>query len=192
MAPNEPAPGRAAPRDRNRPPEGYAILPAIARASIAAALAGRPPAPPAPTTPALAEPAAVFVTLRKHGDLRGCIGSMSPLQGDLCAEVDERARAAAFEDPRFPSLEADELAACRIEVSVLGPLEAVRSAGDLDPRRYGVEVADEHGRRGVLLPDLDGVDSVEQQLAIARRKAGIPPEAAVSVRRFEVLKVAEP
>jgi AmmeMemoRadiSam system protein A len=153
----------------------------IARESIRAAFEGRPP----PRHPPVGRRAAVFVTLRIHGDLRGCMGAMEPLTSDLGEEVADRARVAAFEDPRFDPLTREELEDCTIEVTVLGPREPAIEE-ELDPAVFGVEVADAAGRRGVLLPGIEGVDTVEQQLAIVRRKAGIPPGVPISILRFGV------
>jgi len=153
----------------------------IARESIRAALERRP----LRAFPPIGRRAAVFVTLRIHGQLRGCMGTMEPLQADLVDEVADRARLAAFEDPRFLPLSRAELDECTIEVSVLGPLEPAIEE-DLDPALFGVEVTGPDGRRGVLLPGIEGVDTVEQQLEIARRKAGIPPGVPVLIRRFRV------
>lgn len=162
------------------------VLPAAAREAIRARLLGRPPSPPRITLP----PAAVFVTLRIKGELRGCMGALEPHHEDLVRETMERAVVAAFGDPRFPPLEPDELEACAIDVTVLGPLEPAR-VEDLDPARYGVEVRDDAGRRGVLLPGIPGIETAAQQLAAVRRKAGIPANAPVRIRRFSAVRVDE-
>ena len=169
-----------------------AVLPSVAREAIRARLQGRqPPAGPEPTG-ALARRAPVFVTLRHRGRLRGCIGSLVPLCENLVRETQERALAAAFEDPRFPPLRAEELAGCAIEVSVLGELEPVSDPdSELDPAVYGVEVADRFGRRAVLLPGIEGIDTVAQQLRAVRAKAGVPDDVPVRVRRFPVLAIHE-
>jgi len=160
-------------------------LPAAAREAIRARLEGRPPRPPRIT----AEPAAVFVTLRHGGELRGCMGTLEPCCEDLVRETMERAVVAAFEDPRFPPLDRRELDGCEIEVTVLGALEPAR-VDELDPARYGVEVR-AGDRRAVLLPAIPGIDTVEKQLAAAMRKAGIAPGTPVTVRRFRATKVVE-
>lgn len=165
---------------------GLSALPAAAREAIRARLLGRPPEPPRITLP----PAAVFVTLRIKGELRGCMGALEPHHDDLVGETMDRALVAAFGDPRFPPLAPDELDACAIEVTVLGPLEPAR-VEDLDPARYGIEVRDEAGRRGVLLPGIPGIETAAQQLATVRRKAGIPANAPVVIRRFSAVKVDE-
>ncbi len=154
-----------------------------AREAIRARLEGRPPRPP----PITLAPAAVFVTLRLEGALRGCMGTLEPRCPDLVRETMERAVVAAFEDPRFPPLTADELPRCTIEVTVIGPPEA----GELDPARYGIEVSDAGGRRAVLLPGIPGIETVAEQIAAARKKAEIPEDAPFAIRRFSAVKVEE-
>ena len=170
----------------------YADLPRVARDAIRARLTDGADTPDTPIDAAVGAPgesAPVFVTLRIDGALRGCIGSLAPLHDDLVAETADRALAAAFEDSRFPPLEAAELDRLAIEVTVLGELEPVASTDELDPHRFGIEVADATGRRGVLLPGV--VESAAQQVATARRKAGIPPDATIVLRRFPVVKIAD-
>ena len=129
--------------------------------------------------------AGAFVSLHKHGTLRGCIGTIDPRMSDVAQEVVENAISAATRDPRFPPVQAPELDDLEISVDVLSPPEPIDSVAQLDPKRYGVIV--EAGlRRGLLLPDLEGVDSPEYQVAIARRKAGIGPTEPVQLYRFEV------
>jgi AmmeMemoRadiSam system protein A len=132
------------------------------------------------------EKAGVFVCLKKHGELRGCIGTISPVTECLASEVIRNAISASTEDPRFPPVGEDELTDIEFTVDVLCPPEPVEDLKDLDPKRYGVIVS-KGIRRGLLLPDLEGVDTVEQQLGIAMQKAGISPdETGVEVQRFEV------
>jgi MEMO1 family protein len=165
-------------------------LPAIARRAIFEWLstgvrseARRPGTPCAP----------VFVTLRNaDGSLRGCIGSLSAAETDVVAETARSAVLAATRDPRFSPVTQAELSGLSIEVSVLMPEEPVADPRELDPARYGVVVRDPHGRQGLLLPEVPGVDTPEMQVDIARRKAGIEPNQPVSLRRFEVRKFAEP
>jgi AMMECR1 domain-containing protein len=105
--------------------------------------------------------------------------------------VSETARSAvlaATRDPRFPPVSSPELAALSIEVSVLGPEEPIIGPAELDPRRYGVIVRDGNGRQGLLLPDIPGIDEASTQVELARRKAGIEPDASVRLFRFEVSK----
>lgn len=140
--------------------------------------------------PVWRSPRPVFVTLRSnHGELRGCVGQLKPAYPSLVEEVAHCARSAASHDPRFDPVRSEELPGLKIEVSVLDEPEDVSSADQLDPERYGVLVRSE-SRLGVLLPEVDGVETAEQQLAIARRKAGIAPDSEVHVQRFLVRKVA--
>ena len=157
----------------------------LARDAIAAWAHGRSPAP-APLPAALERHQPVFVSLHDAaGRLRGCVGTLRATRATLAEEIADTAVLAASRDPRFPPVSAAELPSLAIEVSVLGEPEPVTDLATLDPRRWGVVVR-RGERRGVLLPDLEGVDTVEQQLSIARRKASIPPDAPVSVDRFAV------
>lgn len=132
---------------------------------------------------------ACFVSLKKDGELRGCIGTLRPAAGSLAQEIISNAVSAGVHDPRFPPVSEDELDELTVSVDVLSASEpATRPM--LDPRVYGVIVR--HGSRsGVLLPDLEGVDTVEQQLAIALRKAGIRPEEPYVIERFTVDRYSE-
>lgn len=134
---------------------------------------------------------ACFVTIKSsHGDLRGCIGTILPVRPSLKDEIMANAISAATQDPRFPAMKAEELESCRISVDVLSEPEAVTSIKDLDPSIYGVIVT-KGSARGLLLPDLDGVDSVEQQLAIAAQKGGIHDISDASIKRFKVERYPE-
>lgn len=131
--------------------------------------------------------AGAFVCLKIGGELRGCMGTIEPTQPNVAMEIIHNAISAAARDPRFMPVQDWELDRIKYTVDVLSPAEPVRSLDQLDPRRYGVIV--ENGlRRGLLLPDLEGVDTVEEQLAIARRKAGIADGEPVSLYRFEVVR----
>lgn len=132
----------------------------------------------------------VFVTMRQGLELRGCVGSIDP-QGETLHDEVVASAIAALGDGRMPAPTLEELPDLRFEVSVLGPLEPVEDPAQLDPRRYGVLVGrDDH--HGLLLPDLEGVDTVADQLAIARRKAGLRPDEPVTLQRFTVLKEVSP
>lgn len=164
-------------------------LPALARAAIEAYLReGRTLAAPRLADPALPERAGAFVSLHRERDLRGCIGTIEPTQPTLAAEVVHNAIDAATRDPRFPTLTEIELDDLDISVDVLHPAEPC-AFEDLDPKRYGVIVSNGY-RRGLLLPDLEGVDTAEQQVAIALRKAGIMPGERYELRRFKVDRYA--
>lgn len=132
--------------------------------------------------------AGIFVSLKKHGQLRGCIGTIEPVTECVAAEVIRNAVSAAAEDPRFNPVEVDELGELDYSVDVLSQPETVKDISELDPGRYGVIVSKDMSR-GLLLPDLEGVDTVEEQLSIARQKAFIDPdEEDVEVQRFEVTR----
>ncbi|MDW7656252.1 MAG: AmmeMemoRadiSam system protein A [Bacillota bacterium] len=137
--------------------------------------------------PWLLDQAGVFVSLKKHGELRGCIGTTAPTTESIVAEIIQNAISAATRDPRFNSVTTDELQELTISVDVLGTPVPVTSRTDLDPGIYGVIVRSGH-LTGLLLPDLDGVDTVEEQLAIACRKAGIRPDDPYDIERFRVTR----
>jgi AmmeMemoRadiSam system protein A len=135
---------------------------------------------------------AVFVTLRTlDGALRGCVGSLTPLEADVTSETRRSAVLAATRDPRFPPLRPEELGEVLFEVSVLGPPVAVTDPSELDPNRFGVVVRDPRGRRGLLLPGIPGISSAADQVRVARHKAGIADHEPVTIERFEVEKFAE-
>lgn len=133
--------------------------------------------------------AACFVTLHNKSDnsLRGCIGTLSPNQQNLREEIHTNTLSAALNDPRFPPLKAEELDRIYISVDVLDNPEPIQSAEELDPKIYGIIVSAK-GKRGVLLPDLPGIDRVEDQIAIAMRKAGIAPGSPLHIERFKVTR----
>jgi MEMO1 family protein len=140
----------------------------------------------------LAARAPCFVSLKTlEGDLRGCIGTIEPEKDTLAEEIITNAISAATRDPRFPPVASDELSSLRYSVDVLFPAESA-SLADLDPRVYGVIVEDEIGvRRGLLLPDIPGIDTVEQQIEIAARKAGIAVGTPLKLSRFRVERFRE-
>ena len=131
------------------------------------------------------EPAGVFVSLKKDGQLRGCIGTLEAFQSSLAEEVARNAVSAATRDPRFSPVTIDELEHITISVDVLSRPEAVSSEKFLEPSRYGVVVRS-GTRKGVLLPDLPGITTSEEQVRIARQKAGIGEDEEVELQRFEV------
>ena len=131
--------------------------------------------------------AGAFVSLHKHGKLRGCIGTIFPTTENVAAEIIQNAVSAATQDPRFDPVTQDELKWLEISVDVLGKPEKIRSEEELDVKRYGVIVTSGH-KRGLLLPDLDGVDTPAQQVAIARQKGGIREGERITLERFEVIR----
>ncbi len=132
--------------------------------------------------------AGAFVTLHKDGRLRGCIGTILPVRDSLAEEIIENGISACSRDPRFPAVEPSELPELEYSVDVLGEPEPIESKDQLDVKKYGVIVS-KGGRRGLLLPNLDGVDTVDQQIAIAKEKAGIGKrEHGVQLERFQVVR----
>ena len=129
--------------------------------------------------------AGAFVCLKIHGGLRGCIGTIEPVQRSLAEEIIENAISASTRDPRFLPVECEELDLLEISVDVLFPPEPIDGLDQLDPKRFGV-IVENGSRRGLLLPDLDGVDTAEQQVDIAKHKAFIKESDAIKLYRFEV------
>lgn len=140
---------------------------------------------PREMTPEMRERAGVFVSIKKGGMLRGCIGTFEPRQPNVAEEIMNNAVSSATQDPRFPPVSPDELPHLTYSVDVLTRPEPVESTRDLDPRKYGA-IVESGRRRGLLLPDLEGVDTVEEQIDICRQKAGIPPREPVKLYRFQV------
>ena len=163
------------------------ILPGLARQSVTAALLGSSELPPGATGHYLSAQRGIFVTVRERsGRLRGCCGTILPVCANLVAETWRSARQAAFQDSRFPPVEADELPNLRFEVSVLHSMEKVSSAVELDPAHYGVVVSTEDGRLGLLLPGIANIKTGGQQLGLARKKGWIGPDEPVMLQRFQV------
>jgi len=162
---------------------------ALAQQAIARQLAGQG-LPPAERQAFSGAPQACFVSLHLHGRLRGCIGTLEPTQPTVEEEVWANAISAATRDPRFPPLTAAELAEVDLAIDLLSPAEPVNAPSQLDARKYGVIVSSQ-GRRGVLLPDLEGVDTPQQQIDICRRKAGIAPQAPITLARFTVVRLGK-
>ena len=131
--------------------------------------------------------AGAFVSLHAHGQLRGCIGTTAPTTASVAWEIVQNAVSAGTRDPRFPPVGKDELNSLEYSVDVLGEPEPISSPAQLDVKKYGVIVSCGN-RRGLLLPDLDGVDTVEQQIDIARQKGGISTRETYALERFEVVR----
>lgn len=131
------------------------------------------------------ERAGVFVSIHKLGELRGCIGTIEPQRANVAEEVIINAIGSATRDPRFLPITPYELKDLDYSVDVLAKPEPIKSQDQLDPRRYGV-IVEAGWRKGLLLPALKGVDTVEEQLNICRQKAGIAPNEPVKLYRFEV------
>jgi MEMO1 family protein len=169
------------------PPSIAATALAVAREAIAAHLRGSAYAPDRLPEP-WERPCGVFVTLRRRGELRGCIGHIHPLHEGLSQEIADCAVAAATHDPRFNPLEPSELDLLELEISLLSPPESVSHIDALDPERYGIVVS-AGTRRGVLLPEVAGIADRHDQLRFALKKAGLSGEEEIRIERFQVRKL---
>lgn len=129
----------------------------------------------------------VFVSLKLNGQLRGCIGTISPTTDCVADEIIQNAISSGLEDPRFNPVSKEELKKLEYSVDVLDVAEAIESTEELDVKRYGVIVT-KGKKRGLLLPNLEGVDTVEEQVNIALKKAGISPNDSYQLERFEVVR----
>jgi len=146
---------------------------------------GKVPEPPADLIPEMKESAGVFVSLHSRGMLRGCIGTFEPTQANVAEEIIANAISSATRDPRFSPVTPAELPELEYSVDVLTSPQPVASKEELDPKRYGI-IVECGARRGLLLPDLEGVDSVEQQIEICCSKGGIFPGEPTNLYCFEV------
>jgi AmmeMemoRadiSam system protein A len=140
---------------------------------------------PQTLTPEMKGQSGVFVSIHKKGDLRGCIGTFEPQQQNVAEEVIANAISSATRDPRFDLVEDGELKDLDYSVDVLTEPEPVENESQLDPKKYGV-IVQAGWRRGLLLPDLEGVDTAALQIDICRQKGGISPDEPVKLYRFEV------
>ena len=173
-------------------PHPYA---ALARLTVERYLAGESPPPDGfdvdPDASLWNLRRACFVSIKTaDGGLRGCIGTIMPVQPSLDREIIENAISSSTRDPRFPAMSIAELPGVVFSVDVLSEPERIAGRGELDAKRWGVIVS-KGMRRGVLLPDLEGVDTVEEQLDIACRKAGIHGTDGISIERFSVERYPE-
>lgn len=168
--------------------EGEGYLPGLARRALEHYLEGREFSPDIKEVPPeFLKRAGVFVSLKKHGELRGCIGTVFPTQENIIAEIAANAISAGVRDPRFYPVGPGEVEELDISVDVLQSPEPARGPEDLDIKKYGVIVS-AGPRQGLLLPNLEGIATVEEQVAIARQKAGIDPKEPVKLQRFEVIR----
>ena len=168
------------------------LLPQLARDTVETFVCNGYRLEPSNSHPYLEQRAACFVSLKTDsGELRGCIGTIEPTEVNLAEEIVSNAIGSASRDPRFPPVTNDELSGLRYSVDVLHPAEPARFE-DLDPNVYGVIVEDSSGfQRGLLLPDIEGVNSAQQQVEIAARKAGIPSGSPLILYRFRVERFRE-
>ncbi|NIQ03344.1 MAG: AmmeMemoRadiSam system protein A [Nitrospinaceae bacterium] len=140
---------------------------------------------PAPLTGDLQAQSGAFVSIKKNSQLRGCIGTLEPCQKNLAEEIIENALKAALHDPRFSPVTRDELPELTLSIDVVRPMEAISDVSELDPKVYGL-VVKSSGKQGVLLPDLEGVDSAEEQIRICRKKGSINENDPIELYRFKV------
>jgi len=169
-------------------PRDEISLPALAREAVETfTRSGRILSPPQSAEALLSTRAPCFVSLKTmQGELRGCIGTIEPTQDTLAEEIIANAISAATNDPRFEPVRPEELSNLRYSVDVLSPPEET-VIDDLDPSLYGVIVEDKAGgRRGLLLPDIPGIENAQQQVEIAARKAGIGHDEPIRLWRFKV------
>jgi len=131
--------------------------------------------------------AGVFVSIHKFGNLRGCIGTFLPTKDNIALEIINNAISASTKDYRFNPITKEELDFLKINVDVLSTPEYIDSKEQLDPKKYGVIVSSGY-KRGLLLPDLEGIDDIDEQIAIAKRKAGIDELEKIELQRFEVIR----
>ena len=135
----------------------------------------------------LTDRAGVFVSLKKYGELRGCIGTIAPTTINIAAEIIQNAISAGIRDPRFSPVRKEELSDLVYSVDVLGEPEPIESKKELNVKKYGVIVRSGY-RTGLLLPNLEGVDTVDYQVSIALQKAGIRSNEPYEMERFEVIR----
>ena len=172
-------------------PSNDISLPDLARLTIEKfVMDGTTLEPPSDCPGLFGERAGVFVTLRTpDGHLRGCIGTIEPARATVAEEVIQNAISAATRDPRFPPVAQHELAGMTYGVDVLAPPERVRGPEDLDPKHYGVIIETlDRRRRSLLLPRIEGIETVEEQWRAVHVKAGITPGTPVRVERFTVTR----
>ncbi len=146
---------------------------------------GKVISPPEDLPPEMKGRAGVFVSLHRFGQLRGCIGTFEPTKENIAREIISNAISSATRDPRFPPVAPDELKSLDYSVDVLTRPESAAGKTQLDPKKYGV-IVECGSKKGLLLPDLEGVDSVDQQIDICCRKAGIMPGEPIKLSRFTV------
>jgi AmmeMemoRadiSam system protein A len=166
-------------------PEEMHPLARLARETVESYVSDKKVPRPAELTPEMKDKAGVFVSIKKRGELRGCIGTFEPTKPSVAEEIINNAVSSSTRDPRFAPVSREELPDLTYSVDVLTQPERVEGEAELDPRKYGVIVRSGK-RQGLLLPDLEGVDTVERQIEICRLKAGIHPEEPVDLSRFEV------
>lgn len=186
-------PGGAEAQENSLPRDEARITELARNAVEAYILSGHVVEPPTfPETSPLGRPSACFVSIKTRArELRGCIGTVEPEHGTLAEEVVANAVKAATRDPRFRPVSHDELASLLYSVDVLGSLEPAQFE-DLNPATFGVVVTDRLGsRRGLLLPNIESIETAGQQVGVAARKAGIKPGEPLRLYRFHTRRFSE-
>jgi len=139
------------------------------------------------------ERAGTFVSIKttKH-ELRGCIGTIFPTEDSVKQEIINNAIAASTRDPRFYPITEQELDNLKYSVDILSEPILIKNISELNPKIFGIIVTSETGKQGVLLPDLEGVDTIELQIEICKQKAGIHPNEKILIKKFKVDRYSEP
>jgi hypothetical protein len=161
----------------------------LARETVESYIKERKTPRPKELTLEMKKRAGVFVSIKKLGELRGCIGTIEPNQANIAEEIIANAVSSATRDPRFLPIDTTELPHLSYSVDVLAKPELVGDLSQLDAKKYGV-IVESGGRRGLLLPDLEGVNTPAEQIAICRQKAWIGPDEPIKIYRFEVKRYA--
>jgi len=146
---------------------------------------GNPLPCPAHLPDFLRQSAGIFVSIKKQGSLRGCIGTITPKYKNLAEEVIQNALRSASEDPRFDPIQKKELPSLTFSVDVMKPLEKIDSIKDQNIKQFGLVIRGE-GKQSVLLPDLDIIKSADQQLQVCLKKGGFKWNDTYEIFRFEV------
>lgn len=177
----------------NAPPPDHSILPRLARDSVTAVLSGlAAPGPAEDPTGYLHKRAGVFVTIRnRDGGLRGCRGTIEPQFENVMEETRHLALSSAFDDNRFQPVKAAELENLSFEVSVLHAPVRISGLAEIDPTRHGIIVRTRDGRRALMLPGVEGLDTAERQFTATCRKGGIRPDEQLCLERFVVDRFTE-
>jgi AmmeMemoRadiSam system protein A len=172
-------------KEKGKPEQKHSPLVALAKEAVESYIKTGKVIKPGLSAKEIDERAGVFVSIKKKGALRGCIGTFEPTKKNIADEVISNAISSATHDYRFAPIQASELDDLEYSVDVLTHPEAVSDVSELDPKKHGVIVQCGY-RRGLLLPDLEGVDTVEQQIEICRAKGGITEEEPIKLYRFQV------
>lgn len=176
---------KQAQKEMRRSQESYLV--SLARRTLENYLTGAPRPQTGDVPEEFKKRAGVFVSIKKNGNLRGCIGTIEPYQDSIVEEVMANAISAGLHDPRFQPVRREELDDLEYSVDVLHPPEPIQGLEELDPAKYGVIVRSGH-KSGLLLPNLEGIDTAEEQVEIARQKAGIGPHEKFRLERFQVTR----